>query len=155
MVRVKFEALQNSLKFDEHAPGVLKVAANKLDKDEDDEVWYRHQLYDVVERKNENDTAYVYILHDNDEEQLLADNCNYFKDENGFFCATTLKIPHSKKTISLSDYQYILTGTQKINHISFTSSAPTVENEYYANRFNIEVTTPPPKSPFATKGLIA
>jgi hypothetical protein len=78
MARVKFEALQNSLESDENAPGVLKVAVNKLDKDEEDEVWYQHKLYDVVIRKSINDTSYVYILHDSDEEQLLTDNCNYF-----------------------------------------------------------------------------
>ncbi len=145
MARVKFEAIQNTLESDENAPGVLKVAVAKLDKDEQDEVWYQQKLYDVVKRKTINDTSYVYILHDDDEEQLLADNCNYFRDENGIFCATNFKIPHSKKTISLSNYQYLLIVIQKINHTNFTSSAPTVKNKYFVNLFNIEVATPPPK----------
>ena len=145
MARVKFEAIQSRLDLDETAPGVLKVAVNKLDKDEDGEVWYQHKLYDVVKRKTINDITYVYILHDGDEEQLLTDNGDYFRDENGIFCATSFKLPHSGKTISLSDYQYILTAIQKINHSVFTSSAPAVKNEYFPDRFGIEVPTPPPK----------
>jgi hypothetical protein len=145
MAHAKFEAIQNTLESNENAPGVIKIAVNTLDKDEKDEVWYQHKLYDVVRRKSVGDASFVYILHDDQEEQLLADNYNYFRDDNGIFCPADFKIPNSKKTISLPDYKYVLPGIQKKNISCFTSPTLTVNNEYYSNHFNIEVPTPPPK----------
>ena len=64
---------------------VIKIAVCQLDKDENDEVWYRNKLYDVIKRDLVNDTMYVILLSDNNEEQLLTDNYNYFCNDECIF----------------------------------------------------------------------
>jgi hypothetical protein len=128
---------------------VIKIPANKLDKDEVDEAWYQNKLYDVIKRESINDTIYVCLLQDNDEEQLITENYNYFKNDNCSFCSGSIQLPHSKKIVSLPDGQYLITARQKMNYYYFTYTIPASRNEYDFNSFNTEVLTPPPKLQFA------
>jgi hypothetical protein len=63
----------------------LKVPVNSLDKDQPDEVWYRKQLYDVVKRDTLNSDIYVYLLQDDREQELIAENYSYFQTEHTNF----------------------------------------------------------------------
>ena len=59
---------------------IIKVPVCLLQKDESDEVWYKDNLYDVVERDRINDTNYVFLLQDEQEQNVLAGNEKYFQD---------------------------------------------------------------------------
>src|SRR5258708_969960 len=64
---------------------VIKVPVNMLERDESDEVWYQHKLFDVISRGVINDTSYVFLLRDKDEEQLITENYNYFRTDTEVF----------------------------------------------------------------------
>ncbi len=59
---------------------ILKVPVCRLQRDESDEVWYNNELFDVAERDRINDTDYVFLLRDEEEQDLLSFNHNYFKE---------------------------------------------------------------------------
>jgi len=54
----------------------------------DDEFFYKGNLYDVISREDSNDTLFVYCLHDLDEEDFQKSVCSYFdthKCHDGIF----------------------------------------------------------------------
>jgi hypothetical protein len=147
IIHAKIEAHQNlAQNNDNNSAGIIKVPVNKLDKDEFDEVWFKGNLYDVSGRQIINDTAYVFLINDNLEQQLLADNFNYFRDDTDIFCACNFKIPHSKKIISLQDCLYIYQVLPEINHHHLFERFTEARNNYCLNNPTTGVPGPPPKS---------
>lgn len=73
MLKAKVEAKLALAKTSPQAsPDILKVPVNRLQKDELDEVWYNSELYDVVERDRIDDTIYVFLLRDEQEQNILT-----------------------------------------------------------------------------------
>jgi hypothetical protein len=81
---------------------ILKVPVSLLQKDESDEVWYNDKLYDVVERDRINDTLYVFLERDEEEQNALVRQQKYFQLSTGGHevTATTMLLP-------ISDTEYI------------------------------------------------
>ena len=71
-------------------PYLIKVAVPSLDKDETEEAWYQQQLYDVVSRKVIHDTAYVFLLRDAGEQELISDNFNFFNNTSSSTCGMAI-----------------------------------------------------------------
>jgi len=70
---------------------ILRVPVSLLQKDESDEVWYNDKLYDVVERDRINDTLYVFLERDEQEQNALVRQQKYFQGSFGFFSAGAMK----------------------------------------------------------------
>jgi len=66
-----------------HSLRLYKIPASQKDAYSDDEVTINGNLYDVGEREIVNDTLYVTLYHDTDEENLLSLITNFFKTDDG------------------------------------------------------------------------
>ena len=60
---------------------VYKVSAKQNEAYNDDEVWINGKLYDVAERKIVNDTLYLSLYHDTDEENVLSVISDFFNPD--------------------------------------------------------------------------
>src|SRR5580704_1759368 len=89
---------------------ILKVPVCQLEKDESDEVWYGGKLYDVVQRDRINDTLYVFLLRDEQEQNVLTCNQKYFRDNGsagaygGHEVTAINKAPTVTDTENMSNY---------------------------------------------------
>jgi hypothetical protein len=90
---------------------ILKVRADLLEKDGSDEVWYQGNLYDVAERDRINDTIYVFLLRDEEEQTVLASG--FFPDNGGLFpggreLTATKRAPTTTDTEEMPGYALLL-----------------------------------------------
>ncbi|MBS1915727.1 MAG: hypothetical protein JST87_05580 [Bacteroidetes bacterium] len=146
IIKAKIEAAIEIRNIDDHQiPFLLKVNVAALQKNEGDEVWYNNQLYDVAERKEINDTGYVFLLRDEDEQNILADNSFYFHNDGNLFSGCGYKAPMIKNGIFTTDNNYI-TG-QDVNYFLciYFSKPITVKNKPHFISACIDVLTPPPE----------
>jgi hypothetical protein len=86
---------------------VIKVAVCRLQKDESDEVWYNDHLYDVVERDRINDTSYVFLLRDEQEQDVLTGNQKYFQDSCGVLPDGEHELTTIKKAPTITDTEHL------------------------------------------------
>jgi hypothetical protein len=86
---------------------ILKVPVCLLQKDQSDEVWYHGKLYDVVERDRINDTIYVFLLQDEQEQNVLAANQKYFQDNCGALPDGAHEVTGIKKAPTITDTEHI------------------------------------------------
>lgn len=71
LLKAKLDAKLSLARIDPRAgSGILRVPVSLLQKDESDEVWYDGKLYDVVERDRINDTLYVFLERDEEEQAV-------------------------------------------------------------------------------------
>jgi hypothetical protein len=127
----------------------LKLPVTALEKDESDEVWYQHNLYDVAKRININGSEYVYLYHDTEEQQLLATHIDYFKYDPGLF--GTKGIPSgSMKTIpGTTDYTYYFDALQKMQVIAETRKIQYLQSNFRVINVWDDVPVPPPRRLFS------
>lgn len=90
------------------SPDILKVPACRLQKDGSDEVWYNNKLYDVAERDRINDTLYVFLLQDEQEQNVLTCNKNYFQNDGGALSDGGHKLTTVKKAPTIIDTEHQL-----------------------------------------------
>jgi hypothetical protein len=86
---------------------IIKVPVCLLQKDESDEVWYNDNLYDVVERDRINDTIYVFLLRDEQEQHVLTGNQKYFQDSCGVLPAGENELTGIKKAPAITDTEHL------------------------------------------------
>lgn len=148
-IKTKFEAFEKiaELKDNDNINSTLvKIPVINLDKDESDEVWYHKELYDVVKREVSHDTSYVYLLPDNDEEDLITNNYNYFKTDTDNYCkGDFFKINHTKVGKNTIDQYYLFTNRRRIALYAAYIFTSTINNRYATDNADSEVPSPPPK----------
>jgi len=123
----------------------LKIPASKLQKDESDEVWYDNKLYDVAKREYVNGIEYVYLMRDEEEQDVLARSSDYFSNDEGVFSDSGNKISQQKKSQSITDKNYLTNFLKKAFSPIFLLSSPTVKYTFCFNSICTDVPTPPPK----------
>ena len=144
VIKAKFEAsaaIGNSAIDNKY----LKIEVAKLQKDESDEVWYDNKLYDVAKRESVNGAEYVYLLRDEEEQDVITKNNDYFKNDTGIFLGSNDKLSPQKKSQSITDNNYITTYSKKIFRPIRLLRPPTVKYTFCFNSICTDVPTPPPK----------
>ena len=88
---------------------ILRVPVAQLQKDESDEVWYDGKLYDVAERDRIDDTLYVFLERDEQEQNVLIRQQKCFPLSAGGHevTATTMVLPISDTECG-RNYQWTL-----------------------------------------------
>jgi hypothetical protein len=119
---------------------ILQVPVSQLQKDESDEVWYDGKLYDVVERDRINDTLYVFLERDEQEQNVLNRQQKCFPLSTGGheLTATTMSLPISDTEFTVH-YPW---GLQRRVCLSQLSPAP---NTSPVCTVFSETPSPPPK----------
>ncbi len=146
MVKAKIEAaiaIKNIN--DQQIPVLLKVPVTRLQKNEGSEVWYNNKLYDVVKSEQINDTGYVYLLRDEDEESILADNSVYFTQQMGCFSNGAYLSATIKNKVMITDTNYLVNAIAKLFPCGHFLQSPTVTNKFHFTSVDADVLTPPPK----------
>jgi hypothetical protein len=146
MIQVKSEAGELISQLEDYdQPGLIKIPSYSLEKDESDEVWYQGKLYDVAKREMIRDTEYVYILHDQDEEDLLQDMSSYFTMDGNQVSLHPAMISGYRNIRAFVNQQYV-TGNSKTSSIyKVFHKRLSLAKAYELPAFSSEVITPPPK----------
>src|SRR5579863_2718612 len=64
---------------EDDAETYLRVPLSSIGDPDEDELWYRGNLYDVVKRACIHDTVYLYMYRDREEEDLTTDCSDFFR----------------------------------------------------------------------------
>ena len=141
--RFKMEA-QTDIKAREHLEIVKISLTDFRNRSSSDEVWVNGNLYDVSSYVIINDTAFVTVLHDENEEGLIKNivdsfepNDKYATDNLTHVCKHRIHVPDDGK-ILVAAYTIKLVSATSVGH----SSRP------FAERFSLipfGVVKPPPK----------
>jgi hypothetical protein len=124
---------------------ILRVAVWQLQKDESDEVWYDGKLYDVVERDRINDTQYVFLERDEEEQNILTRRQKCFQGNCGILAAGGNGVTATKMAVGNPDTEYITNYRQTFaRHVSMIKSSPAVYTAPLSALFT-ETPSPPPK----------
>jgi hypothetical protein len=123
----------------------IKIPTAALQKDESDEVWYNNKLYDVAQRESVNDIEYVFLVRDEEEQDVLTQNSDYFKNDTGIFSSGGYKLSQQRKMQPITDNKYVGISSKKIFYFSHLLRPPTVKYTFSFISFCTDVPTPPPK----------
>jgi hypothetical protein len=123
---------------------ILKVPVSRLQKDESDEAWFDGKLYDVAERDRINDTVYVFLLRDEEEQGVLYASQRYFQGTDAFSgkgheMAAIRIPPASTDTEQPQDYR--LSFWKQVRLIR---TFPATKTSTFSS-LRAETPTPPPK----------
>jgi hypothetical protein len=116
-----------------------------LQKDESDEVWYHNKLYDVVERDRINDTVYVFLLRDEQEQNILTCNQNYFRDDGGALSDGGYTLTTIKKAPAVSDTEHLPNRLLTLSQDDCFIKPSPAANTYPLSAVCAETPSPPPK----------
>ncbi len=144
ILKAKIEAVVAISNLDGHTK-LIKVSTKELQKDESDEVWYNNKLYDVAKRESASGTEYVYLMRDEDEQDILNDNSDYFKNDSGFYLGDGYRPSLQKKSPCTTDYKYVIEATKKLLSYSRSSTFLSANDKYCFCSVNADVPTPPPR----------
>ncbi len=125
--------------------GILKVPAGRLQRDESDEAWYNNELYDVVERDRMNDTVYVFLLRDEEEQHVLTLNEHYFQDEGALLPAGDHRVMTIKRVPEVTDSENMQSGRFMLLWHNEPLGLPAACNTYLPAAVWAEIPLPPPK----------
>lgn len=123
----------------------FKIRSAELQKDESDEVWYDNKLYDVAKRESVNGTEYVYLMRDEEEQDVLTKNSEYFKNDTGINIDTGCTLNPQKKNQSITDNHYITAFSKKIFYNNDALADPVIKCKTGLSSICAEVITPPPR----------
>jgi hypothetical protein len=124
----------------------LKIPCSQLQKDESDEVWYNNTLYDVAKRQSINGTEYIYIVRDENEEDILKRDGDFFKNDTGIFLNTSgYRLNPQKKLQPTSDNNYLINSSKKIFSPMCALRPRAVNYMFFFPSISTEVPTPPPR----------
>jgi len=124
---------------------VVKVSAKNLQKDEVEEVWYNNRLYDVVKREKLKDTMYVFLVADDDEQNVLDIGAGYFqKNEANTTAGNCSQLLNKKDSFKFDDNYISYPPSPEI--VYFFISLPLTVNDILIHLLNeSEVPNPPPE----------
>lgn len=146
LLKAKLAAKLAIAKIDPRASfDILKVPASLLQKDESDEVWYNEKLYDVVERGRINDTLYVFLERDEQEQDALTRQKKYFLDNCGSLTAGGHEVTGIKMTRPISDTEPISNFQRTLARHIYLIKPLSAANTYPLSAVFAETPSPPPK----------
>jgi hypothetical protein len=152
VLHAKIETMLAISAMDKRGEGdIVRIAVDKSAKYESDEIWYQEKLYDVLKRESVNDTNYLYLLQDKEEERLLMDNSEYFNNLTSLSAGNNFRFPHSSRFIAFPDFKYLLTQEQRLNLFVLNTDSQAVKYKFSVITFPADVPTPPPRNPFRYK----
>ncbi len=124
---------------------LLKVPVCLLQKDESDEVWYDDKLYDVVERDRINDTLFVFLERDEEEQSVLVRQQKYFNDSFGFLSAGGHEVKAAKMALPISDTECVRSNQRGLSrHFCVLKPSFVIDTALISADFS-ETASPPPK----------
>jgi hypothetical protein len=149
LLKAKWDARLSLAKIDPRAAsGIVRVPVCLLQKDESDEVWYKDKLYDVVERDRINDTLYVFLQRDEEEQNVLTRQQKFVQDNYDPLSAGGHELTATKLTPTTSDTEYIPKDQRTFSpFISLTKPSLTSGMDPLAAIFS-QPPSPPPKTVF-------
>jgi hypothetical protein len=124
---------------------ILKVPVCLLQKDESDEVWYNDKLYDVVERDRVNDTIYVFLLQDEQEQNILTSNQKYFRDNCGVSSGGGHEVTVINKTPTIIDTEHIPNYPLTLSQYDCLIKSSPAVNKSLLPAVCTETPSPPPR----------
>jgi hypothetical protein len=90
----------------DHSLRLYKIPASQKDAYSDDEVTINGNLYDVGEREIINDTLYITLYHDTDEQNVLSLITDFFKTDDGTSVSSFPNRPALKNIRIIYNPQY-------------------------------------------------
>jgi hypothetical protein len=124
---------------------IIKVPVCLLQKDESDEVWYNDKLYDVVERDRINDTIYVFLLRDEQEQHVLASNQKYFQDSCGVLPEGEHALTVIKKVPTIIDTEHLTNYRLTMSQYDCLAGSSPAAGKSPLSPVCAEIPTPPPR----------
>jgi hypothetical protein len=146
LLKAKLDARVSLARIDPRASfDILRVPVSLLQKDESDEVWYNDKLYDVVERDRINDTLYVFLERDEQEQNVLARQQKYFQDSCGFLSAGGHEVTATKVALPVSDTECMRHDQRDLSLQSCVFKPSSLVNTSSLSADFSETASPPPK----------
>jgi hypothetical protein len=146
LLKAKLDARIALAKTDPQAGSdVIKVPVCRLQKDESDEVWYNDNLYDVVERDRINDTIYVFLLRDEQEQNVLTGNQKYFQDSCGALPAGEHELTVIKKTLIITDTEHLTNYRLTLSQYDCLAGSSPAAGKSPLSAVCAEIPSPPPR----------
>jgi hypothetical protein len=124
---------------------LLKVPVFLLQKDESDEVWYQNKLYDVAERDRINDTVYVFLLRDEQEQKIISCNQNYLQDNYGPIQDGAHNLTMVKKPPVITDTEHLPSRQLALSPHDRPIIPSLLANNDALSAVCAETPTPPPR----------
>jgi hypothetical protein len=124
---------------------IIKVPVSLLQKDESDEVWYKDNLYDVVERDRINDTIYVFLLRDEQEQNVLAGNQKYIGESCGGLPDGEHELTVIKKAPTITDTEHLTNYMLAFSQRDCLAGSAPAAGESPLSAVCAEIPSPPPR----------
>jgi hypothetical protein len=124
---------------------LLRVPVSLLQKDEADEVWYDEKLYDVVERDRINDTLYVFLERDEQEQNVLHRQQKCFQGSFGFISAGGHEVTAAKMALPISDTECMRKDQHGLSRYVCVIRPLSMVNTFSLSADFSEILSPPPK----------
>jgi hypothetical protein len=124
---------------------IIIVPVCLLQKDQSDEVWYKDKLYDVVERDRINDTDYVFLLRDEQEQNVLAGNQKYFQDTCGVLPVGEHELTAIKKAPTITDTEHLTNYRPTLSQPDCLVGCRAATNKSLLSAVCAEIPSPPPR----------
>lgn len=124
---------------------IFKVPVCLLQKDESDEVWYNDKLYDVVERDRINDTLYVFLLRDEQEQNVLTGNQKYFQDSYGVLPNGEHELTVIKKAPTITDTEQLTNDRLTLSQHDCLAGSSPAAGKSPLSAVCAEIPSPPPR----------
>jgi hypothetical protein len=126
-------------------PTLFKVPEKLLTQDDSDEVWYDNDLYDVVKRETLHDSEFVYLLRDEDEQDILMANTCFFMNDSGGFSGNAYHLCAPKKINPITDESYIPGIIKRMSRFHPFFLPLIGKKQFYHSSVFADVPEPPPK----------
>ncbi len=146
LLKAKLEAKLALAKIDPRVSAdILRVPVSLLQKDGSDEVWYNEKLYDVIERDRINDTVYVFLERDEEEQDVLTRQQKYFLEKDGASTAAGHELTGVKMNRPISDTEPVSNFQRPWPRQVYLIKHIRAAGESSLAAFFAETPSPPPK----------
>jgi hypothetical protein len=146
IVHSKHKAAQSVITAENnHTLKLFKVSAKQQDKYSDDEIWVNGDLYDVAERKIIQDTLYVSLYHDADEESILSVITDFFKTDDNTYVSAFPNAPVLKSVKVIYNPLYTVDSFDFLLQVNAISYVRFIKNSGNTSLPFYEIITPPPR----------
>jgi hypothetical protein len=124
---------------------ILKVPVWLLQKDESDEVWYNDKLYDVVERDRIDDTVYVFLLRDEQEQDVLTGNQKYIQESCGALPDGEHELTTIKRAPAITDTEHLTNYRLMLSRQGCLVGSSPAAGKSPLSAVCAEIPSPPPR----------
>ena len=124
---------------------LIKIPLSQKEKFSQLEIWYQHNLYDVATREFVHDSIYIYLYHDNDEENVLTEIADFFQPDACDYFALFPGAPVLKSVHYFPDTQYLYLKEWLLSSCKISFKKSLTHKEFTLPHTVFEVNTPPPR----------